>query len=102
MTEKVRPALERTPQPLLMPPCRDPAVVPGYQHVWDRTLAPYCRPRIVRIFEQSPAIRLFERRLAGQDAWLQARDCINHDHRSQLAARKYVIADAQLTIEAAL
>src|SRR5579884_1248770 len=75
-------------------PFRDLAMIAREQDVRYTPAAKFGWARILWIFKQARAMRLFQCRLfAAQHAREQATYCINNNHRSKFAARQHEIAD---------
>src|SRR5436190_1054669 len=88
----------RGPRAALLPaPLGDASVVAGKEHLRDAPAAELGRPRVVRVLEAAVELggeRLLEPGLvAAECAWKPARDCVEDDHRRQLAAREDVGAN---------
>src|SRR5262245_50224932 len=94
---KVGTAFPREPLRLAVTPGRDPGMIPGGQHVRNRTALPELGARELRVFEQPPGKAFFlSRRLLAHHAGQQPDAGIDESHGRDLSAREHVVADRHL------
>src|ERR1035441_2986310 len=97
--QKIRPAFYRSQPGLLGPPPGDLRMVAREQHFRHLHAAKVCGPRILRIFEQPLAERIYLGAFrVAQHTRQQPSHRVNYYHHRQRAICQHVIADRQLVL----